>query len=175
LPCLEYAHMHGCPQEEWSWIRTYVANSLPVLRYVCEHMDPAFAARTLKDTVNKLNLQIHSLSRRASELSGGQELDWPLVLYVGRRKLGAGLPKDLTEAIAGQKERAAALAGVFWKAGRQLRAEETKLLHRETARGQVNSRVMHADAERIAMWDAMGRVPKELQERIAVEAHLIFL
>jgi hypothetical protein len=49
------------------------------------------------------------------------------------------------------------------------------LLHTEAARGEANSNVMHADAEQMATWDAMHRVPKELQERIAVEAHLIIL
>jgi hypothetical protein len=44
LECLQYLHKQGCPQEHdpGIWIRT---DSLPVLRYVSEYMDPALAAR----------------------------------------------------------------------------------------------------------------------------------
>jgi hypothetical protein len=179
LPCLEYAHMHGCPQEDEA-IRelTKIAPSLPVLRYVCEHMDPAFAAKVLKCAAVTL-----SGSRpywEPIELWENQ-LDWPVVLYLGR-KLGAALPEALAEAMASRKERTAALAGVFWKAGKWQRAEEARLLHREvagkwqrTSGGEECSEITHADAERMAMWEAMARVPKELRERIAVEAHLIIL
>jgi hypothetical protein len=114
LPCLEYAHIHGCPQEDEQDHRDHKtdARSLPVLRYVCEHMNPAFAAKTLEATATSLDREVNSLSDWSSEWRRGDEVDWPLALYVGR-KLGPALPKDLAEAIAGHKERAAALAGVF--------------------------------------------------------------
>jgi hypothetical protein len=150
---------------------------------VCEHMDPAFAANTLNATAASLGRKVSRLPPWPSERSGDTDIDWPLVLFVGR-KLGAALPRVLAEAIATRKERAAALAGVFWKAGKQLCAEkirllhgegETRLLDEEAAVGEENSKITHEDAERMGMWDAMGRVPKELQQRIAVEAHLIIL
>jgi hypothetical protein len=58
LPCLEYAHMHGCPKQDedeadFMYVTDF-AKSLPVLRYVCEHMDPAFAAKKLEATAIRL-------------------------------------------------------------------------------------------------------------------------
>jgi hypothetical protein len=174
LPCLEYAHTHGCPHDDVKhWVFLSVRPcSLPVLRYVCEHLNPAFAAQVLYWTSNVLSCQVTILRRVSEPLDEG--LDWPLVLYLGR-KLGADLPEALAEAKATRTERAAALAGIFLKAGKQLRAEETRLLHREAAGGEENSIITKADAEWMALWDAMARVPKELQERIAVEAELIML
>jgi hypothetical protein len=180
LPCLQYAHMHGCPQEvpEARRCRVLRAPSLPVLRYVCEHMDATFASRMLEGTASALAETVDR-RRGASELRA-EGLDWPLVLYLGR-KLGSALPEALAEAKATQTERALALAGVFWKAGKQLRVEEMKLLHRKAAGGEDENqmckmrKITYADAERMALWDAMARVPKELQERIAAEAELIML
>jgi hypothetical protein len=185
LPCLEYAHMHGCPQDVEDWDLTVIDASLPVLRYVCEHMDPAFAAKALKYAAltlargpvlceNRLDWPLEPELREI-------QLNWPLVLYLGR-KLGTDLPEALAKARAYQQERAAALAGVFWKADKWQRAEEARLHHREaagkrqrTSGGEGDSEVTHADAEQMATWEAMARVPKELRERIAVEAHLIIL
>jgi hypothetical protein len=178
LPCLVYAHTHCCPQNDqgkWFFYSSR-ACSLPVLRYVCDHMDPAFAAKVVDWTSDVLSHQIEW--RRWASKPWEEGLDWPLVLYLGR-KLGPALPAVLAEAKATQAERAAALAGVFWKAKKQLYAEGTKLLHREAAGGEENKQVCKrrkitcAVAERMTLWDAMARVPKELQECIAVEAHLI--
>jgi hypothetical protein len=166
LPCLTYAHSHGCPQadneaEFYRWLR---AHSLPVLRYVCEHMGPAFAPRVLKNTAEAV----------LSAMDWGKELDWPRVLYLAR-KWGGPLPKGLAYAKATLTKRAATLAGVFWMAGRQLYAEPTRLLHRKAGGGEEDHESTDTDAERMALWDAMARVPTELVERIAVEAHLIML
>jgi hypothetical protein len=100
LPCLEYAHMHGCPQNiNTSWFcRVLRAHSLPVLRYVCEHMDAPFASRMLEDTARNLATTEDGCRRRASK-QWFKGLDWPLVLYLGR-KLGAALPDVLAEAKA---------------------------------------------------------------------------
>jgi hypothetical protein len=38
-----------------------------------------------------------------------------------------------------------------------------------------NIKITHADAERMALWDAMARVPREMQEHIAMKTHLIML
>jgi hypothetical protein len=173
LPCLKYAHMHGCPQEAVEDRPNYLisAGSLPILRYVYEHMDAAWAARMLETTARS-----EAGSQNSCELLLRQEprLDWQLVLYLGQ-KLGPALPEALTEAVAIRKERAAALAGVFWKAGQLQRAEEMRSHLREAACGEGKADVTHADAERMAMWEAMARVPKELREHIALEAHLIVL
>jgi hypothetical protein len=163
LPCLKFAHMHGCPQEDEERGTQVEVKSLPVLQYVCEHMDPAFAAKTLEFTASHLDNRVRP--GRPQEY-WENELEWPLVSYLGR-KLGAALPNAVAKVVATRKERAAALAGVFWKARKQLNEEETRLRRKEAAGG--------ARAQRLALWDAMARVPKELQERIAVEAHLIIL
>jgi hypothetical protein len=177
LPCLEYAHMHGCPQEfkQVSPGRFHVfrPDSLPVLQYVCEHMDPEFRSRILKHMIIYLVGRLDSRRYFPTE-PWDEGLDWPMVLYLVR-KLGLASPKILTEARARHMERAAALAGVFWKAGKQLRAEETRLRPREAASGEEDGIITQGDAERMAMWAATARVPKELLERIAVEAHLILL
>jgi hypothetical protein len=177
LPCLEYAHMHGCPQapeDLWEDDLGGVVPSLPVLRYACEQMDPAFAANSLKYTAFKLE-------EECGHWGPENQPDWPVVLYLGR-KLGTALPKALAEAITSRKERARALAGAFWKADKWQRAEEARLLHREaagkrqrTSGGEENGEVGHEDAEQMATWEAMARVPKELRERIAGEANLITL
>jgi hypothetical protein len=175
LPCLEY--MHGCSWEDDKDPGYYDAGarSLPVLRYVCEHMNPFFADKILDATATGLNNQARARqSDKVWEQRMGKEPDWPLMLYVGQI-FGGALPKDVKKEVATQKERAAALAGVVWKARKLVRAEETRVLLMESAHEKGNSRVMHADAERIAMWDAMGRVPEELRERIAAEAHLTIL
>jgi hypothetical protein len=172
LPCLEYAHTHGCPQVDlkyWTF-RSMRAISVPVLRYVCEHLDPVFAKEALNHTANVLSDQMER--RRWASQPWDEGLDWPLVLYLAR-KLGSDLPDALVEAKATRTEQAVALAGVFWKAGRQLRAKEMRLLHREAAGGEEGGIITPADAERMALWDAMARVPTELQELIAVEAELI--
>jgi hypothetical protein len=174
LPCLEYAHVHGCPQEDNRGWRHHVlrTHSLPVLRYVCEHMDAAFASRMMEDTARALATTEDGRPCWWASLRWSEDLDWPLVLYLGR-KLGAGLPEVLAKAKATRTERAAALAGVFWKARKLLCAEETRVLQSETEIGRRKiSRRLHG---RMALWDALARVPKELQERIAVEAHLIIL
>jgi hypothetical protein len=175
LPCLQYAHMHACPQEvhvAWGFHQLQ-ARSLPVLRHVCEHMDPAFASKTLEYTAKVLAdevIRYRGRGRGWLVIHGASTV----ALYLGR-KLGAGLPEALAEAKATLTERAVALAGVFKKAEKQLRAEETRLLHREAAGGEEGGIITPADAERMALWDAMARVPKELQELIAVKAHLIML
>jgi hypothetical protein len=175
LACLAYAHMHGCPQEglqEYWRFHDAQTRSLPILRYVCEHFDPALAARVLEDTADYLSHHVVFLRRVYEQWENG--VDWPLVLYLGKKQ-GVVLPKALADARATWMERAAALAGVFWKAKKQLCAEETRLLRMEVARGEGSSKITHADAERRALWDAMAQLPKELQELIAMKAEIIVL
>jgi hypothetical protein len=177
LPCLEYAHMHDCPQcSQGNWSQyDFRALSLTVLRCVCEHMDPEFAAKVLDWTAFHLSCKVGSRRRESQPWEEG--LDWPLVLYLGR-KLGAALPEALAEAKATLTKRAIAFAGVFRKAEKQLRAEKllrARLRLWDSAFGKEDGIITPAIAQRWALWDAMARVPKELQERIAVEAELIML
>jgi hypothetical protein len=169
LPCLEYAHMHGCPQDglqEYWRFRDARTRSLPVLRYVCEHFDPALGARVLEDTAEDLSRQVKLLRRKSKQWENS--VDWPFVLYL-ERKLGAAVPKSLAEARATWRKRAATLAGVFWTAGQRLCAEETRLRQMGAAGGETTQ----AYAERLALLNTMGRVPRELQELIALKAGLI--
>eukprot|EP00884_Botryococcus_braunii_P021882 jgi/Botrbrau1/8378/Bobra.0237s0001.1 len=168
LGCLQCLHEHAratARTEEWErpseeafsgcpyWMETY-SPSLEVLQYVCDHMGPTWSDRLLKATAQKLAVQ-------ATEVKDGEDtarhVDWEMVqvvLYLAR-KLKDGLPHPLGELVAARRERAAALAGVFFKAGRMARK-----------RGRSPSR---------ALWDALGRLPSELRERIASQAHLILL
>jgi hypothetical protein len=139
-----------------------------VLRYVCEHMDPTWAAGVLERTAG-------ALARRA-ERNQSSVPDWQMVLYVGR-KLGAATPEALARAVAARKERAVALAWVFRKAGLLVKEEERMLLV-ERAEGDgvtVNKRREKppADARQLALWEVMASVPDELRKVIAFEAHLI--
>jgi hypothetical protein len=170
LACLEYAHTHGCPQEdvEGGPSHRVQARSLPVLRYVCEHMCPPWAGRKMENTARGLAGQLES-GKPLQSVRVESRVDWQWALYLGR-KMGPALPEALAEARAVRMERAAALAGVFWRAG-----AETRLRHREAAVGEENNEIPHADAERMATWEAMAGVPKELRERIAAEAHLLVL
>jgi hypothetical protein len=175
LPCLEYAHTHGCPSDPPDGERAqapHCANNLAVLRYVCEHMDPTWAAEVVERTASFL------VSEAETNLISVP--DWQLVLYLGR-KLGPAMPEALAEAVATRKKRAVALAWVFsfWKARRLVIEEERRLLLEkmevEGVNGNESRKITDADARRQAVWEAMARVPKELRERIALEAHLIIL
>jgi hypothetical protein len=71
LPCLEYAHMHGCPHEEKEWWSCHeiLACSLPVLRYVWKHLDPALAERMdLWDTMARVPRELQELIAVKAEL-----------------------------------------------------------------------------------------------------------
>jgi hypothetical protein len=158
LPCLKYAHQHGCPHGvvgDDLLDDVACARSVSVLRYVCEHMDPTWAGAVLECTARHLPLKAEQ-----DRTSRHDEQLWQLVLYLGQ-KLGTDLPGPLAEAVAVRKERAAALAGVFWKAEKYQREDGRK--------------PWHADAEWVAMWEVMARVSKELRDVIAREAHLILL
>eukprot|EP00884_Botryococcus_braunii_P022366 jgi/Botrbrau1/8813/Bobra.0335s0003.1 len=166
LQCLhEHARVAGCPEawerpSERAFHRSYWVNSfgpsLEVLQYVCDHMGPMWADPLLKATAQ-------DLAGEATEMKNDEGIapvfDWQMVqmvLYLAR-KLKHALPHPLGELVATRRERAAALAGVFFKAGR--------LAHTRK----------RSPSPSLALWDAVGRVPSELQERIASQAHLILL
>jgi hypothetical protein len=148
LKCLECLHKHalkvglpgGCirPSEWPSSYRKHLPGvSLAVLRYVCEKMDvewPLQWARNLSQCMPQ------TLAERATNPDPPDEpLPWATVLYLDRvfRRLQQPLPAPLGDLVKERRERAAALAGVFSKAGQ------------------------------------LPRLPNELQEVIALKAHLI--
>jgi Ankyrin repeats (3 copies) len=81
LPCLEYAHTHGCPHEPLQDAASFMleAQSLPVLRYVNEHMGPTWAAGVLNSTA-RAHARLGIEQRKPT-------MDWQLMLYLGK-KLG---------------------------------------------------------------------------------------
>eukprot|EP00884_Botryococcus_braunii_P007213 jgi/Botrbrau1/16493/Bobra.0142s0087.1 len=113
-----------------------------MLRYVCEVMRPAWVQQFLTHAAGSLAL---SRFKEAKDL-------WRKCLYVAQR-LESPMAVPLDKVVRVRRERAGALAGVFYKA-------------KQLARAGVPS-------PSLALWAAMDRVPVELQERIAFEAHLI--
>jgi hypothetical protein len=173
LPCLEYAHQHGCPHGVVGGrflADVACAQSASVLRYVCEHMDPTWAGEVLKCTARYVAIKVER-----DHTSRHNEQLWQLVLYLGR-KLGTDLPEPIAEAVAVRKGRAASLAGVFWKAGKVRGGDGRMTVEGELCQGgEVTKRrkSRHADAEFVSLWEVMARVPEELREVLALEAHLI--
>jgi hypothetical protein len=183
LACLQYANTHSCPSDppyvvQSSTTERLHARSLVVLRYVCEQMNRALAVKVLEYTARGV--------ARLAEFCP-QSVEWQIVVYLGRKFRGA-LPRPLAEAVAVRRHRAVALAWVFWWAGHQssrggrrtrMRGKkERRILEGEAAVGgdeEWESKDADADAECKALWEAMAKVPKELRERIALEAHLIIL
>eukprot|EP00884_Botryococcus_braunii_P022367 jgi/Botrbrau1/8814/Bobra.0335s0004.1 len=169
LECLRCLHEHaraaGCP-EAWDrpsedafcgpdWVESF-GPSLEVLQYVNDHMGPMWADPLLKATAEKL-------AGLATEMKNGEntarQVDCQMVqivLYLAR-KLKDNLPHPLGELVAARRERAVALAKVCFKAER------------------LASTLRRSPSSSLALWDAMGRLPTELQEHIASQAHLILL
>eukprot|EP00884_Botryococcus_braunii_P013827 jgi/Botrbrau1/22445/Bobra.0091s0047.1 len=164
VPCLrcllQHARTAGCPERyqrpsEGAFARRRRPHkfqqipSLEVLQYVFNHMGPAWADPLLESTARDLAYWVQRKSARKA-----WEVDWQCVLYLAR-KLKTSLPHPLGELVAVRRERAAALAGAFFKAGK---------LARESSHPRSG-----------ALWGSMARLPEELRERIAVQAHLIFV
>eukprot|EP00884_Botryococcus_braunii_P005287 jgi/Botrbrau1/1475/Bobra.178_3s0031.1 len=161
LECLKCLHEHarasGFPDKSRQPPRGAFAGhaweaspepSLGVLQHVCDHMGPAWAIPLLESAAQKLAHWVVEDGGRRSH-----DVKWQMVLYLGR-KLKRGLPAPLGELVVVRRERAAALAGVFFKAGR-------------LSQGRSHPRLL-------ALWGAMARLPSELRERIASQAHLIY-
>jgi hypothetical protein len=135
-------------------------------------MDPAWAGNImLENTTRAVAFHLNYMWLWNSWEEEAR-VDWQLPLFLGR-KLGLALPEFLATARAVRMERAAALAGIFWKAGQDQHADMMGSLLREPVVGEENIEITHADAERMATWGSMVGVPRELRERIAVAAHLI--
>eukprot|EP00884_Botryococcus_braunii_P004967 jgi/Botrbrau1/14471/Bobra.0014s0109.1 len=165
LDCLEYAHQHGCPYVAMgAGVEARVARRVQVLRYVCEHMDPAWAKEVVGATA--------SAFAHAAVQGRWGDFDWELLLYLARR-LGSAVPPPLAEMVAVRRERAAAFAGVFFKAAQVVESLQhwPGQLSRDIYREHVKRRCRGS----YHMWEALARVPSELRERIAYEAHLIVL
>lgn len=128
------------------------AKSLPVLQYACEHMGPTWKAGVLRAPADML---AHKISRARA----GEEMDWQMAVYTVQSPLKLtgmtlrDLPAPVAEAVMVRRERAVALAGTFFKAGR---LADTEAAH------------PWAPA-----WGSMARLPAELRERIAFMSHLV--
>eukprot|EP00884_Botryococcus_braunii_P018490 jgi/Botrbrau1/5324/Bobra.0391s0034.1 len=120
------------------------AESFPVLQYVHEHMDPAWAAAVLK--LSALELQ------RLAKMYPEREIDWRMVHYLARH-LGRKLPPLLGDVLAVRRGRAAALAGCVYRARRLA--------------GQLASDLSQP------MWAALAAVPSELWRQIAIDAQIL--
>eukprot|EP00884_Botryococcus_braunii_P011806 jgi/Botrbrau1/20626/Bobra.113_1s0051.1 len=153
LECLQYAHQHGCPYvvigagEEGA--EAGFAHTVQVLRYVWEHMDPTWALEVVRATAS-------AFAQVAMRRRWGR-FDWELLLYLARR-LGGDVPPPLAEMVAVRRERAAAFAGVFYKAAKAVESQQhwPGQLFRD-------------------LWEALAKVPSELRQRIAYEAHLVVM
>lgn len=196
LPCLRFARQRECSQgrvtsqmnydcvrdlplrggkkhKYLSWdaedIACRVHWDFDMLRFLCEHMDHTWARNILPSVAKAVEAGLRrvlrsktSKGRRLSSSSGSfehvQMLDWKVVLYLATRLvvMKCNLPTrlELLEEMAGpRRERAKALAGVFYKA------------EKLAVGGRPNACQ--------AMWGAMAKVPEELRERIAHDAHLV--
>jgi hypothetical protein len=173
LQCLAYAHTHGCPQDpsglQGCPVRP-VAKKLDVLRYVCEHMEPTWAATVLGCTTTFLEGSVERI----------EGVGWRFVAYLERKREGA-LPENLAHFLAPQKEEAAALAGVFWKARRLTEGgpDEWRVIFGEgefrAAKTSRMSNTSHVEVqEKVALWESLAKVPIELRERIALDADFIY-
>jgi hypothetical protein len=123
-----------------------VARSLPVLLYVHEHMDAAFAREVLCGTAQAL------ADRARSSKSPHDDTDWPMLLYI-ERHLGHPLPHSLRALAASRRKRRVAFVGALFRA-KQLAAE-----------------CPHHPSH--ALWSAMEALPSELRIRIACQAELV--
>eukprot|EP00884_Botryococcus_braunii_P006168 jgi/Botrbrau1/15552/Bobra.0273s0004.1 len=152
--CLKCAFEHGLavgfsaaltpPTRPWlPWER--FTECLQVLRYVCEVMRPARVQQFLTHVAG-------SLARKTANGWKGGKDGLRVFQYLAKQMEGP-LPQALEELVRVRRERAGALAGVFYKA---------KLLAKAGA-----------PSPSVALWDAMDRVPSELRERIAFEALLV--
>eukprot|EP00884_Botryococcus_braunii_P014235 jgi/Botrbrau1/22812/Bobra.0132s0136.1 len=158
--CLQLLHEHPrMPQvaehaaeldEEMNrWREKYWGRDLPrptleVLRYMCEHMD-------IKGTPEYMELL--RKGARGLEERAFYGVDWQSVLYLARNLPGP-LPGSLEAMAVVLKERAAALAHVFFWAEKQAErwGDSPMPWHR--------------------VWSGVARLPEALRERIAFEAHL---
>eukprot|EP00884_Botryococcus_braunii_P002730 jgi/Botrbrau1/12458/Bobra.0169s0006.1 len=186
VECLQCAHLHACKVRGRDALESVLRNvdgppaaNLAVLRYVCEHMDTGWAPRVLSATAEAIAVRIGAQGKMGQEELRAQgvhcrngvcprssfiyidqwhdfraqkQVDWKLVLYVAR-KLATPLPAALQAAVAPRKARAAAFAGVLYRARRLPREGRPVQLAR--------------------LWDALARLPSELSQRIASEAHLV--
>eukprot|EP00884_Botryococcus_braunii_P011273 jgi/Botrbrau1/20146/Bobra.0173s0048.1 len=130
---------------------------------VPRNLDPAivqYLANYVNDRLSR-PIMVWAAERyaaRARDVKGGHLHDkdgrfWRIVLLLARWFGREPLPAPLCELVAVRRERAAALAGVFYKAGK-LTLEETP-------------------SPSLPLWRAMADLPFDLREQIAFQAHLV--
>eukprot|EP00884_Botryococcus_braunii_P011809 jgi/Botrbrau1/20629/Bobra.113_1s0054.1 len=107
---------HGCPYVViGSRVEAKVAHTLQVLRYACEEMEPTWAQEVVRATAS-------AFANLARQGRWGN-FNWELLLYLARRHGGA-LPPPLAKMVAVRRKRAAAFAGVFYKAAKAVESQQ---------------------------------------------------
>jgi hypothetical protein len=164
LECLRHAHENGCPLDfdgdrRLEDVVHAGASSMAVLRYVCEHMDPTWVDAVLRCTVTNGPLgMVFPKSRHLCPT-----LHWEMLMYLGR-KLEGRLPKHLAQELAAQKDWAAAIARIFWSAGKQAKLVErsgrgVQAGPAQRGREECKSWFVHpVTQEHVALWNAMASV-----------------
>jgi hypothetical protein len=170
IDCLRLVHEHaqacGCSRH-WEFVKAVrnesgslrqrpVARNVETLRYVWAHMDREFASVVSMVTARDLDKQMRDTAcKQAPDLQMVLYLDW---LFESGQVLEAHIRAcplpTLRKVAEGLRERAIALERVFFIAEKL--AQEGP--------GQ--------SSDFFALRDVMGRIPVELRERIAIEAHL---
>lgn len=137
---------------------------MEMLQYLVQHMDPTWARRMLMKIASVLERKLPGcmdaartgvpLFRNKADHDSDVEVygvHWPAIILLARH-LGDELPTGLAKIAAVRSKRARALAGVVYQAGKV--AKE----------GQPHPS--------LSTWAALARLPPDLRERIACEAHL---
>jgi hypothetical protein len=151
LECLKFAHQQekkvplgrtGNTNPKFNASRYYkskepAAVSLPVLRYVCEEMNPVFAWEVVLATARRL------ADRTSTGTLPHDQVDWRMVSYLEGRlgRLRGRIPRAVRALAAGRRERAVAFAFVLFRAGKL-----------------ADKCPRHPSA---ALWSAMGMLPSD--------------
>lgn len=172
------SHQPSCPIVDESFLLNWSAKDVnrrldwdvDMLRYLVQHMDSAWASLMLRKVAKALEHALRwyeraknwktrmGLSSAFSERKVFNESDidaqnfpWHVLIFLAR-KLRDKLPEGLSKMAAIRSERTIAFAGVIYKAGK---LSKEGLVH-----------------PALPSWTALSRLPSNLQERIAHEAHI---
>jgi hypothetical protein len=172
LECLRCVYKHAVglrlEAEDAGRVDKTVVLDPAIVLYVAKDMDPHMAycimrwmARGWEFTAEYVRTYV---DRYSGELCYGEgwyhhvswkeePFNWWTALLLARWFGREPMPKRLHQLVAVRRERAAALAGAFYKAG--------KLAQEETP------------SPSLPLWRALAALPSELRERIAFQAHLV--
>jgi hypothetical protein len=150
VECLKCAHMHTSLEGlELKDLKLHTTN-LDVLKYVFAHMGPLWTNAVAVSTAEDFSKNYICLAQDPQGVRGVR-VRWQMALLLAR-VLKIRLPAPLDELVRVRRERAAAFASVFWKAGFLTK----KNLNRPSA-----------------LIDVLGRTPVDVRQLIASQAHLV--